>query len=99
MIPYTVLDTRKDKHPRAVLVTGVAGYIGSHMALKLLERDFIVYGVDNLSRGSHKAILKLQKSPRFEFFDLDIGNKDIFNDLFRRIKFDTVFHFAGNVIN
>lgn len=96
MIPYTVLDTREDKHPRAVLVTGVAGYIGSHMALKLLERDFIVYGVDNLSRGSHKAILKLQKSPRFEFFDLDIGNKDIFNDLFRRIKFDTVFHFAGN---
>ena len=38
------------------VVTGCAGYIGSHMSLELLEQGHTVIGVDNLSRGSNKAL-------------------------------------------
>jgi nucleoside-diphosphate-sugar epimerase len=70
-----------------VLITGVAGFIGSNLAKMLLERGFNIIGIDNLSAGT------LENVPNgVEFHQLDIRDKDIY-PLFKGI--DTVFHLAA----
>lgn len=62
-----------------VCVTGGAGYIGSHFALKLLEDGHAVTIIDNLSRGNLGAIRQLQKIARpnqLQFYEMDIGLRD-----------------------
>jgi hypothetical protein len=78
-----------------VLITGVAGYIGSHMALQLLEEGFTVLGVDNLSRGSELALDVLKKNPNFRFIYLDLGDSHAVDHLFAHHQFGVVFHFAA----
>ena len=70
-----------------VLVTGVAGFIGSNLADRLLAVGYKVLGIDNLSYG-----LKEQIAPEVTFHKLDIRSKDIY-PLFNGI--DTVFHMAA----
>jgi UDP-glucose 4-epimerase len=79
-----------------VLVTGVAGYIGSHAALELLKAGHEVHGFDNLSNSSEEAVRRVRslagKPLRFEKLDLlDAPG------LGRLLKegFDAVLHFAG----
>eukprot|EP00457_Paulinella_chromatophora_P001140 gb/GEZN01001142.1/.p1 GENE.gb/GEZN01001142.1/~~gb/GEZN01001142.1/.p1 ORF type:complete len:1082 (-),score=33.46 gb/GEZN01001142.1/:36-3245(-) len=81
--------------PRFVVVTGAAGYIGSHVSIHLLELGYTVAGIDNLSRGSIKALSVLRTFPHFEFIDLDLGVKQAVNDFFRNRRIDIVFHFAA----
>ena len=79
-----------------VLVTGVAGYIGSHMALKLLKGGAHVVGIDNMSRGSQQMLRVLEEFPNFEFKKMDLMDKDGLDALFQNHKeIDTVFHFAS----
>jgi hypothetical protein len=81
-----------------VLVTGGAGYVGSHAALQLLEDGHAVTIVDNLSRGSRGAIEALKKVARpkqLRFVLLDLGNPDRVVELFVSSKFDVVIHFAA----
>ena len=73
-----------------VLITGVAGLIGSHMAEHLLSKGYDVSGIDNLSGGYKENI---PKGVRFYFGDLE--NKLWLEGVFREIKPDYVYHFAA----
>ena len=57
---------------RKVVVTGVAGFIGSHMAERAVAEGLFVYGIDNLWRGSRANLEELLKSPYFKFEEADV---------------------------
>jgi UDP-arabinose 4-epimerase len=81
-----------------VLVTGGAGYIGSHAALRLLRDGHAVTVLDNLSRGNPGAVEVLaQQAPagQFQFVEADLGHSDVVKQVFQRCQFDTVMHFAA----
>ena len=78
-----------------VLITGGAGFIGSHLADKLLERGHRVIALDNLSTGRHSNIEHLLGRTDFEFVLGSILNSDLVDDLMARS--DAVFHLAAAV--
>ncbi|CAA7394100.1 unnamed protein product [Spirodela intermedia] len=82
-----------------VLVTGGAGYIGSHAALRLLEDKYRVTIVDNLSRGNIGAVKVLQdlfpEPGRLQFILADLGDAKAVNKIFSENAFDAVMHFAA----
>ncbi|GER36815.1 UDP-glucose 4-epimerase [Striga asiatica] len=82
-----------------VLLTGGAGYIGSHAALRLLKESYRVTIVDNLSRGNLGAINVLQKlfpqPGRLQFIYADLGDAKTVNRIFSDNAFDAVMHFAA----
>lgn len=81
-----------------VLVTGGAGYIGSHATLRLLEDGHAVTVVDNLVRGNRGALTALQAvaAPhQLRFVLLDLGDVARLTELFLASKFDVVIHFAA----
>ena len=73
-----------------VLLSGGAGYIGSHAALSLLDKGHSVHIVDNLSTGSKLLIPKNAK-----FTNCNINDESIISDLIKSDKFDLLMHFAG----
>lgn len=75
-----------------VLVTGGAGYIGSHVARQLTEAGYRVVVIDNLSRGFREAILDS------EFVLGDTGDPSIVSDTLRRYEVSTVMHFAAHTV-
>jgi UDP-glucose 4-epimerase len=81
----------------AILVTGGAGYIGSHTVLELLELDNEVIVVDNLSNSSKESLLRVEsitgKSP--VFYEQDLLDKTALNKVFSAHDIDSVIHFAG----
>ena len=77
-----------------VLVTGAAGYIGSHMSLLLLEQGYKVVGIDNMSRGSELAIDTLSAFPSFEFEHVELMDSMAVEEVFAERNFDVVMHFA-----
>lgn len=82
-----------------VLVTGGAGYIGSHAALRLLNDFYRVTIVDNLSRGNLGAIHVLQQlfpePGRLQFIYADLGDAKSVQKIFSENAFDAVMHFAA----
>jgi UDP-arabinose 4-epimerase len=82
-----------------VLVTGGAGYIGSHATLRLLKDNYRVTIVDNLSRGNMGAVRVLQRlfpqPGRLQFIYADLGDAKAVNKLFSENAFDAVMHFAA----
>ncbi|KAA8544828.1 hypothetical protein F0562_019612 [Nyssa sinensis] len=82
-----------------VLVTGGAGYIGSHAALRLLKDSYRVTIVDNLSRGNLGAVKILQElfpgPGRLQFIYADLGDANAVNKIFSENAFDAVMHFAA----
>ena len=78
-----------------ILVTGGAGYIGSHCVLALLEKGFDVVVFDNLSTGHIETIKTLSKYGNLEFLQGDLQNKLDVNKLFNTFKIDAVIHFAA----
>ncbi|GLU17484.1 hypothetical protein SLE2022_338500 [Rubroshorea leprosula] len=82
-----------------VLVTGGAGYIGSHAALRLLKDSYRVTIVDNLSRGNIGAVKVLQElfpePGRLQFIYADLGDAKAVNKIFSENAFDAVMHFAA----
>ncbi|KAJ4849831.1 UDP-arabinose 4-epimerase 1 [Turnera subulata] len=82
-----------------VLVTGGAGYIGSHAALRLLRDGHRVTIVDNLSRGNLGAVKVLQElfpePGRLQFIYADLGDPKAVNQIFSQNAFDAVMHFAA----
>lgn len=82
-----------------VLVTGGAGYIGSHAALRLLNDSYRVTIVDNLSRGNLGAIEVLRqlfpKPGRLQFIYADLGDAKAVHKIFSENAFDAVMHFAA----
>ena len=76
-----------------ILVTGGAGYIGSHMVLALAERAEQVVVLDNLSTGFWWAV-----APEAKLVEGDIGDEALLDRLMREYKFDAVVHFAGSIV-
>jgi UDP-glucose 4-epimerase len=77
------------------LITGGAGFIGSHLAERLLKDGDEVAVIDNLSTGSLKNIVGIKKNPGFEFTEGDIRNADLMAPLVG--KCDVVYHLAAAV--
>ncbi|QHG91853.1 UDP-glucose 4-epimerase GalE [Sulfurimonas sp. CVO] len=77
------------------LITGAAGYIGSHVAKQLLEQDKDIVVVDNLSTGFQSTIDTLQKIKKFDFVKLDLKEFDKVAELFETYEIDTIMHFAA----
>jgi UDP-glucose 4-epimerase len=78
-----------------ILITGVAGFIGSHLADKLIREGHSVSGLDNLSTGSLNNIKHLFENLNFEFHKDSILNKKIVDDLVSNA--DLIFHLAAVV--
>lgn len=77
-----------------VLITGVAGFIGSNLAKKLLERNHTVIGVDNLNYGFMRNVESIKGEANFEFIMGDIANPLLLNN----VKADVVVHLASQKI-
>ena len=73
-----------------ILITGGAGYIGSHVSHLLVDRGYDVTIIDSLLTGNKKLIPKKAK-----FINSDISNVKKINKILQKYKFDLVIHFAG----
>jgi UDP-glucose 4-epimerase len=78
------------------LVTGGAGFIGSHLCDRLLERGEQIWCADNLVLGRRRNIAHLEATPNFRFVEIDLLNEPAVTKLFADVRFDTVFHMAAN---
>ena len=76
-----------------ILITGGAGYIGSHIAEILLKKNKRIFLIDNLSTGHRKLINKKAK-----FFKLDIHNKNKVKNIIENHQIDSIIHLAANLI-
>ncbi|MCP4182509.1 MAG: UDP-glucose 4-epimerase GalE [Hyphomicrobiales bacterium] len=77
----------------SVLVTGGAGYIGSHMVWELLDHGEEVVVLDNLSTGFRWAV-----ADRAKFIEGDIADQRLVENIILDDKIDTIIHFAGSVV-
>ena len=78
------------------LITGVAGTIGSNLALSLIRQGHLVYGIDNLSLGTKKNLKEIINNKNFYFFNLDLSN-DINKNKFKKLKkIDYLWLLAAN---
>ena len=73
------------------LVSGAAGFVGSHLVDRLLEEGFAVIGVDNLITGEEENLNSAKRNSKFRFLDLDVVTE--IPDL--GMKFDYIFHAAS----
>ena len=78
-----------------ILVTGGAGYIGSHCVLALLSKGFEVRIFDNLSTGHKQIVDRLSKFGQIDFVEGDLTNEKDLKHLFARSSVDAVIHFAA----
>ena len=78
-----------------ILVTGGAGYIGSHCVMALLEQNNDVVIFDNLSTGHIETVETLKKYEHVEFQKGDLTNFDDINSVFKNYDIDKVVHFAA----
>lgn len=78
-----------------ILVTGGAGYIGSHLVLALLEQGEKVLVYDNLSTGHIETIENLKQYGDLVFYQGDLNNYTYLNDILSQNKIDAVVHFAA----
>ena len=86
--------------PRMILVTGAAGFIGSHVATRLLERGDEVVGIDNVNDYYDPSLKearleRLRKYPKFRFEKIDIADRDGMAGLFARLKPRRVVNLAA----
>lgn len=79
--------------PGRVLITGVAGMIGSHLLDALLERGYTVVGIDNMSFGKLENIAHHLEHPAFSFYRVDVQDMDTLKILTRDV--DTIVHLAA----
>lgn len=82
----------------SILVTGGAGYIGSHTIVELLKEDHDVVCVDDFSNSSYAAIESIQKitGKNITFYNIDACNLRALDEVFKQHHFETVIHFAGS---
>jgi UDP-glucose 4-epimerase len=80
-----------------VLVTGGAGYIGSHTCVQLLEAGYDIVVFDNLSNSKMEAVRRIRElaGKTFEFIKGDILDGNLLDEVFGKYDIDAVIHFAG----
>tara|TARA_Y100000310_G_scaffold248026_1_gene253819 strand:- start:4178 stop:5188 length:1011 start_codon:yes stop_codon:yes gene_type:complete len=80
-----------------ILVTGGAGYIGSHTLISLIENNHNVIVVDNLVNSKYKAIRRVERitGRKVIFYECDIRNESSLSSIFSAHQIDAVIHFAG----
>ena len=81
----------------AILVTGGAGYIGSHTCVELLNAGYEIIVVDNLINSSEKALERVQEitGKKLAFYNVDLLDKAALNNIFEKENIESVIHFAG----
>lgn len=79
------------------LITGGAGYIGSHTCVELLNSGWNLVVVDNLSNSSYESIRRVEEltSNQIEFVEADLRDEQALNAVFERFTITAVVHFAG----
>ena len=80
-----------------IIVTGGAGYVGSHTCVELLNQGHEVVVVDNLSNSSKESLNRVEKitGKSLDFFQADLLDNDAVNQILYRCQADAVIHFAG----
>ena len=80
-----------------ILVTGGAGYIGSHTCVELSERGFETVVLDNFSNSSPESIKRVEKitGKKVSLYEGDVRDRAILSKIFKEHKIDWVIHFAG----
>ncbi|MCA9024518.1 MAG: GDP-mannose 4,6-dehydratase [Planctomycetaceae bacterium] len=86
---------KKDPKTMRVLITGGAGFVGSHLADAYLERGDEVVVIDDLSTGSRENVAHLLDSPRFQLHVADVRNEKLLDEVMADC--DAVFHLAAAV--
>ena len=81
----------------AILVTGGAGYIGSHTCVEMLTAGFDVVVIDNLDNSSEESLKRVEKitGKAVKFYKEDVRDKSALRKIFTENKIDAVIHFAG----
>ena len=81
----------------AILVTGGAGFIGSHTCVELLNAGYDVVVYDNLSNSSEKSLERVEQitGKKVTFYKGDILDRDRLNEVFEKESLDSCIHFAG----
>ena len=79
-----------------ILVTGGAGFIGSHLCKRLVKDGHNVVAIDNLSNGSRENLTGLEECPQFSFYEFDVNNTIKLRRVFDSHPFEMVFHLAAN---
>ncbi|HFK1762635.1 UDP-glucose 4-epimerase [Bacillus wiedmannii] len=81
----------------AILITGGAGYIGSHTCIELLNSNYKIIVVDNLSNSSIESLNRVKEitGKQFEFYKESVLNREKMNEIFLRNNIEAVIHFAG----
>lgn len=83
---------------RHIIITGGAGYIGSHTCLELLNSGYLVTVLDNLSNSSQESIRRVEEltGKKINFFEADLLNPEAIETVFAKsVRADGVIHFAG----
>ena len=81
----------------SILITGGAGFLGSHMVALCIEKQVDVVVIDNLSNSDRSNLNKLEShfKSSIPFFNIDIREKDKLKNFFKEHQFSAVIHFAG----
>ena len=81
----------------SILVTGGAGFIGSHTCVELLNAGYDVVVVDNLYNASPKALERVKEitGKDLKFYEADIRDREAMNKVFDNEEIESVIHFAG----
>ena len=82
----------------AILLTGGAGYIGSHTCVEMLNAGYDVIVVDNLNNSSVESLNRVEKitGKKVKFYEENVCNYDALHKIFSENKIDAVVHFAGH---
>lgn len=95
------MSEKKQPADTCVLVTGGAGFIGSHTVVDLLEHGYEVVVVDDLSNASERVLDRIDRivgdeaSERLSFYRADVRDRDALDIIFEENDVDAVIHFAG----
>lgn len=81
----------------AILVTGGAGYIGSHTCVEMLNAGYEVVVIDNLDNSSSESLKRVEKitGKTVKFYKEDVRDKEALRKIFKENKIEAVIHFAG----